>query len=108
MTPTHYTVKGDTTHFHYKPSEIIAFVRAGKKDGNVGPILVRRIGNWVTWKGYGTIENPRTELHSITLQHYEPFNGPMPTDDERLNPPKPIPYRIGKAGEYPFIVNVPL
>jgi hypothetical protein len=90
MTPIKFTVKNGVTHFHYKTSELIDFVRRGKKDGNVGVILTKREGNILTYRGFGTIENPFTHIVSISLNHFPPFDGEMLTDEQRLIPPKPF------------------
>jgi hypothetical protein len=88
MTPVKYTIKDGVTHFHYNPSQLIDFVRRGKRDGNVGLILIKRKGKCITYKGFGTIENPRTELISITMMHHELFDGRLPSDDELISLPK--------------------
>jgi len=90
MTPIKFTVKNGVTHFHYKASELIDFVRRGKKNGNVGVILTKRDGNMLTYRGFGTIENPFTYIVSISIKHFPPFDGEMPTDEQRLIPPKPF------------------
>jgi len=90
MTPIRYSVKNGVTHFHYKASELIEFVRLGKKDGNVGVILTKRDGNMLTYRGFGTIENPFTHIVSISMMHFPTFDGEMPTDEQRLIPPKPF------------------
>ena len=90
MTPIGFTIKNGVTHFHYKASELIEFVRLGKKDGNVGVILTKRNGNMLTYRGFGTIENPFTYIVSITINHFPLFDGEMPTDEQRLIPPKPF------------------
>ena len=90
MTPIKFTVKNGVTHFHYKASELIRFARLGFKDGNVGMILVRRKGGMLTYKGFGTIENPSTSIFTLSMMHFPPFDGKMPTDEQRLIPPKPF------------------
>lgn len=84
MRPIKYSVINGVTRFHYKASELIDFVRRGKKYGNVGVILTERDGNMLTCRGFGTIENPFTHIASISVMHCEPFDGKMLTDDERL------------------------
>lgn len=88
MTPIRFSVKGGVTHFHYRSSEIINFVRDGFKYGNTGMLLVRRENNILTYKGFGTIEHPRKDISSISIVHNPYFSGDMPTDEERLIPPK--------------------
>lgn len=90
MTPIKFTVKNGVTRFHYKASELIDFVRRGKKDGNVGMILTKREGNMLTYRGFGTIENPFTYIGSLSINHFSHFDGDMPTDEQRLIPPKPF------------------
>lgn len=90
MTPIKFTIKNGVTHFHYKASELIEFVRRGKKDGNVGVILTKRDGNLLTYRGFGTIENPFTYICSISMMHSPLFDGEMLTDEQRLIPPKPF------------------
>jgi hypothetical protein len=84
MTPIGFKIINGTTHFHYKATELIDFVRRGKRDGNVGLILMKRNGDLLTYKGFGTIENPSTHILSITISHCTPFDGDMPTDEQRL------------------------
>jgi hypothetical protein len=90
MTPTHFTIKNDTTFFHYKTSELRRFVSQGLQDGNVGTILIKRNGNMLTYKGFGTIENPIRNMINITFCHHPLFDGKMLTDEERCNPPSHI------------------
>jgi hypothetical protein len=88
MTPIKFTIKNGVTYFHYKASELIEFVRRGKKDGNVGLILTKRNGNILTYRGFGTIENPFTYIITLSISHLPFFDGEMPTDEQRLVPPK--------------------
>lgn len=90
MTPIKYTIKNGITTFHYNPADIIKFVRRGFKDGNVGMILVRREGYLITYKGFGTIENPVNHIHTMSIMHNTAFSGELFTDEQRLVPPKPI------------------
>jgi hypothetical protein len=87
MRPVKYTVKGNATHFHYNYSELREFVRLGKANGNVGLILVKREGYFLTYKGFGTIQNPMHSMISVKLRHIAMFDGEMPTDEERLASP---------------------
>lgn len=90
MTPIKFTVKDNTTHFHYKSSELVDFVRRGKKDGNVGLILTKREGNWLTYRGFGTIDSPFNYIATITIENYSLLDGKMLADEERLIAPKPL------------------
>lgn len=88
MTPIRFSIKDGVTHFHYKADELIKFVRLGFKHGDVGIILVRRTGNILTYKGFGTIDNPIMHLQTISIVHHPLFGGEMPTDEQRLVPPE--------------------
>lgn len=90
MTPIKFIIKDGVTTFHYKASELINFARLGFKDGNVGMILVRRKGKILTYKGFGTIENPNKYILTMSIVHLPLFDGKMLTDEERLIPPKPF------------------
>jgi len=84
MKPISYTKKGEVTTFHYKPSELINFVREGHKTGNVGMIVIRRDGGMITYKGFGTLENPRRHIMTISLMHHPSFDGYMISDEQRI------------------------
>lgn len=86
MRPYKYTQQGEKVTFHYKFSELRNFLTLGKRDGNVGVLILGSIGNVIKYKGFGTIENPRNVLYTIRMTHYEPFDGPY--DPEKIvNPP---------------------
>lgn len=88
MTPIKFTEKNGAINFHYKTSELIDFVRKGKKDGNVGLIITKREGDVLTFRGFGTIEKPFNEVITLHIAHNNIF-GNMITDEQRLKPPKP-------------------
>ena len=88
MTPNRFTVKNGITTFHYQISRLREFVSEGLKHGNVGMILVKREGELITYKGFGTIENPCNIIRTFCIQHCPTFSGDMPTDEERLIPPE--------------------
>lgn len=88
MTPNKFTVKNGITTFHYEISRLREFVSEGLKHGNVGMILVKRDGELITYKGFGTIENPRKIITTSYIQHCTSFSGEMPSDEERLIPPE--------------------
>jgi len=90
MTPTHFTVSDGVTHFHYKFSELLRFYRRGKLHGDVGVILIKRIGKFFVYSGFGTIENPFTHTVTISMEHSDILDGEMPTDEQLLIPPKPL------------------
>ena len=90
MTPTHFIKRSNTTYFRYNSAEVREFVRLGKRDGNVGVIATSRTGNHWTYKGFGTIENPRRTVHKITMCWFPSFDGPMPTDEQFCTPIKPF------------------
>jgi hypothetical protein len=88
MNPISFTKCGDTTYFHYRYSDLRRFVRDGKRDGNVGLILTKRNSKISTYRGFGTIENPFRYIATVSLMRNDVFDGPRPTDDEILSPPK--------------------
>lgn len=63
---------------------MINFVRLGKKHGDVGFILTKREGAMLTYRGFGTIENPIKHITTITIVHNPFFDGEMPTDNQRI------------------------
>jgi hypothetical protein len=90
MTPIKFTRKNGETHFHYNISELREFVKQGKAKGNVGVILTKRKGNILTYRGFGVIENPFTHIQTVSIVHWDFFDGPLPSDEEMLIPPKPF------------------
>jgi len=84
MKPISFTINNGITHFHYKFSDLIEFIKKGKKYGNVGMIITKRNGNTLTYRGFGTIENPFRYISTISIIHNPFFDGKMPTDEERL------------------------
>jgi hypothetical protein len=87
MTPIKFTIKDGVTHFHYKTSDIFPFVRQGVKHGNMGMILIKRKGKLLTFKGFGTFENPWRRITTLQLYHIDVLDGDMPTDEQRLIEP---------------------
>ena len=47
-------------------------------------IITKRNGNTLTYRGFGTIENPFRYISTISIIHHPFFDGKMPTDEERL------------------------
>ena len=90
MIPISYSVKDNIVRYHYKASDLFDFVRNGKEHGNVGFILTKREDNLLTYRGFGTIESPFTDIITITTVHFPSIDGVMPTDEERLVPPKSL------------------
>lgn len=88
MRPIKFTVKNGKTTFHYPFSFLKEFVTIGKRDGTNGMILIGRNGNMFSYKGFGTIENPRTTIRSFHMQHLSLFFGVMPTDESQLLEPE--------------------
>ena len=86
MKPIRFSIRSGVTHFHYKPSEIIEFVRMGKANGNVGMILTRREGIHFVYRGFGTIEHPRKVILTFSFPHVEQSEGKMPTDESLIQP----------------------
>lgn len=90
MTPIGYKKVNGITVFKYNLREFIEWYKLGKEEGNVGSILHSREGSMFRFLLFGTIENPRREPIWFTKIHYDLFDGPLPTDDEILVPPKPM------------------
>ena len=87
--PIRFTVKDGETHFHYKTSDLMSFVRCGFRDGNVGMILTKRKGTMFTYRGFGTIESPSRDIFTMTISHCNLYDGNIPTDEQFLMPPDP-------------------
>ena len=90
MTPIKFTKRKGETHFHYNITELREFVKQGKATGDVGMILTKRAGNLLTYRGFGVIENPFTHIQTFSIMHWDFFDGPLPSDEEMLIPPKPF------------------
>lgn len=86
MNPIKFSIKNGKTTFHYPLSFLRKFLAHGKTNGNNGMILVGRTGIFLTYKGFGTIENPRTTILTFHVKHLEVFSGPMPSDKSRCAP----------------------
>ena len=80
MIPKTYTQKGELTTFHYRYQDLRLFIKQGKEFGNVGFIIVKKDGDLITYKGFGTIENPSTSLTTMSLVHFPPFDGEFNPD----------------------------
>ena len=87
MRPISYTRVDNKIIYHYKYSDLKEFLSLWLKDGNVGMILMYEIGDILTYRGFGTIENPFTYILTLSIQHCESFDGRKSTPDERVNPP---------------------
>lgn len=88
MKPIKYTKEGNKVKFHYKYSQLKSFLKRGFKYGNNGMILTGREGAVEIYKGFGTIENPRTVLYKFAITHFTLFDGERPTPEEIVNPKK--------------------
>ncbi len=88
MTPIKFSIKYGVTTFHYNSSELMKFCRYGFKNGDVGMILIKRSGYLLTYKGFGTIENPSRDILTMSIMHSPGFSGEMPADEERLIKPE--------------------
>ncbi len=104
MTPVRYSIKEGITHFHYNYKDLIKFARDGFCEGNNGMILMRREGNLLMYRGFGTYASPCKVIRTFSIVYFEPFQGKMPTDDERLIPEETIftkgQFRIRKLGDF--------
>lgn len=86
MTPNRYTIKEDTTYFHYKFSDLRTWISRGNEFGDVGPLLFARKGNRLIYESYGTINNPMKSRVTLSIIHNPLFDGKLGTDDEIINP----------------------
>ena len=82
MKPISYTQYKNKIVFKYPFTELRKFVEQGRKEGNVGLILVGYKDNFNVYKGYGTIENPCTELRTVYFAHNVLFDGRRRTPEE--------------------------
>jgi len=71
------TIHCDVIIHHYIYSDLKEFIKLGKRDGNVGMILVREDGKAVTYKGFGTIENPFRWINTFTMVRCPLFDDPL-------------------------------
>ncbi len=83
MNPISFTVQDGYTQFKYDTKELKAFLLRGREHGDCGWIIVKREGRVLHYLGFGTIEHPSKNIHRISMLHFEPFDGEMPTDEER-------------------------
>mgnify|MGYP000980526586 CR=1 FL=1 len=88
MRPIKFTIKNGVTYFHYNLKDLREFIREGKKYGSVGFILTKRKGPELTYRGFGTIENPSKHITTCTFMYLPEFDGEMPSDKEIITPPK--------------------
>ena len=85
MRPFKFTVKEGVTTFHYRFSELRKFLEMGFTEGNVGWILTQRSGETRTYRGFGTIESPRTILTTIEFTSIALF-GESISDEDVIKP----------------------
>lgn len=87
MRPYKFSILPDGfIRYHYRFSELREFLTLGFAEGNVGWILIGRIGNLKIFKGFGTYENPVHSMQRIYVQHWDMFDGPMPSDEKICAP----------------------
>lgn len=65
MIPIKWSVKNNTTIFHYTFSDMRKFIKEGKETGNNGIILIKRKGNLFIFKGFGDKHYPNKKLNEI-------------------------------------------
>lgn len=99
MRPIAFTVENGITYFQYDQKELERFNELGKRNGNVGMILVSRQGTILTYKGYGTIEKPHREEMIMSIKHHPVFDGDMPSDEQRISVEVPV-----KSRSYKFVM----
>lgn len=85
MKPIKYTGTKDNVTFHYKYSDLKKFLTFGKKEGNVGWVLISFKEGLLTYRGFGTIEHPCKDLITISLMHNPVFDGEF-SIDKIMNP----------------------
>lgn len=85
MQPISHTVKDGVVHFNYSFSDLRKFITEGRKSGNVGMRLVRREGNLLVYRGFGTIERPIHHLQTISIMYNPLFDAPLPDASETPN-----------------------
>jgi hypothetical protein len=78
MKPIEIIQKDGTFFYKYNYKELIRFIRRGKMFGDVGVLLMKCKDNYITYKGFGTIEHPNTDMQTITLMHNPIFDGKLP------------------------------
>lgn len=83
MNPYKYTTYGSRVVYHYKYSDLKRFLTEGKKYGSVGLIITERNDKQVTYRGFGTIENPYKWLSTIEYLGFDLVN-----DEDIINPPE--------------------
>ena len=93
MTPKKYTKKGELIIFHYSYKDLNHFIKTGKEFGDVGFIIIKKDGNLITYRGFGTIEKPTTTLITLAIVHFPPFDGEFNLDSI-MNPPLPPSYKL--------------
>lgn len=85
MKPKSSTLKNDRRVYHYDFSFLREFITLGRKEGNVGLILVEQNSRYNVYRGFGTIENPNRTLMTINLKPLKIF------EDNQSN--KGFPYK---------------
>lgn len=77
MKPTHYKGDKDNCTFHYSFTDLRKFIEHGHKHGNNWMIITKKIGEMITYRGFGTIEVPVKKLSTfiapIIKQLYDEF-----------------------------------
>jgi hypothetical protein len=83
MIPARYISNDEKTevYFKYTFTQLREFIELGRRDGNVGMAIVSYVDNMITWKGFGTIENPRKTISTTIFKHLESFDGVFDADE---------------------------
>ena len=69
-------VVNGNTYYRYEYSFLKDFITKGKRDGNVGMIPISEIGQFIKYKGFGTIENPFKSINTLSLTKLPLFDDP--------------------------------
>lgn len=80
MIPNRFREKDGNYKFFYPVADIRKFILQGRSEGNNGWIIVSKIDNIITYRGYGTIEHPSKELKYIHVVHNPHWDGEFNVD----------------------------
>lgn len=70
--------RGDITKYYYDLSELKEWLKRGREDGDVGMIITKFDGKFMTYRGFGTIEHPVKDLCTITQVYLPEFDDIKP------------------------------
>jgi hypothetical protein len=85
--PTRYTKNKGHIIFHYSFQDLREFIEKGKQYGDVGWLVISYNNGIITYKGFGTIENPCKSMITITMLHDSKYDGEFSIENI-MNPDK--------------------